>query len=85
MPNLKRLGYKIGVQFINSPLVVEQNNDSDNWPRNQLNKFVITNCLFGGTNIVKNSSKSKYVYGDYGIAFGGVVSWSLVVTLPGML
>ena len=28
-------------------------------------------CLFGATNVVKNSDKEKYVYGGYGIAFGG--------------
>ena len=29
------------------------------------------NCLFGATNIVKNSDKVKYVYSGYGIAFDG--------------
>ena len=40
-------------------------------------KFYNKNCLFGATNIVKNSDREKYVYSGYGIAFVGKVSWSL--------
>ena len=32
--------------------------------------------MFGATNIVKRSDKSKYVYTTYGIAFDGASSWS---------
>ena len=48
LPNIKYFGSKIGIQFNNTPLVVEQNNymtktvnayivyDLDNWPKNLL-------------------------------------------------
>ena len=32
--------------------------------------------MFGATNIVKHTDKSKYVYIGYRIAFGGASSWS---------
>ena len=32
--------------------------------------------MFGATDAVKNIYKSKYAYGDYGIAFDGAGSWS---------
>ena len=32
--------------------------------------------MFGATNIAKNSDKSKWVYGGYGIAFDGKVEWN---------
>ena len=41
-------------------------------PRN----FTLKNCLFGATNIVKNSDKEKYVYRGYGIASDGKGEWS---------
>ena len=34
------------------------------------------NCLFGATNIAKNSSKEKWVCSGYGMAFDGAGSWS---------
>ena len=34
------------------------------------------NCLFGATNIVKNSNKEQYVYSGYGIAFDSAGSGS---------
>ena len=34
------------------------------------------NCLFGATNIVKNSDKEKYVYSGYGITFNSADWWS---------
>ena len=76
------------MQLCESALVVEQKNyltkivnacivyDLDNWPRNRLNKSILKNCLFGATNIVKNSDKNKYLYICYGIAFDGAGSWS---------
>ena len=41
------------------------------WPNNPLKNFTLKNCLFGATNIVKNSDKAKWVYSGYGIAFDG--------------
>ena len=53
--------------FDKDPLAVQQNNyltktmniyivyDLDAWPRNPTNDFKFMNCLFGATNIVKNS------------------------------
>ena len=69
------------MKFDKVPLVVEQNNylskivnfcivyDLDAWPRNPKNNFKFKNCLFGATNIVRNSGKEKYVYSRYGITF----------------
>ena len=68
LDNVKRFGYKIGIQFIKIVLVVEKNNcatkiintyavyDLDNWP-----SFILKNFLFGSSNIVRNSDKSKFV------------------------
>ena len=36
------------------------------------------NCLFGSTNIAKNSDKEKYVYSGYGITFDSADLWSLI-------
>ena len=61
--------YRIIIKFDIEPLAVEQNNcltkivniyivyDLDAWPKNSTNKFKFKNCLFGATNIVKNSHK----------------------------
>ena len=48
----------------------------DAWPRNPTNNFKFKNCLFGATNVVKNSDKEKYVYRGYGITFDSGSSWS---------
>ena len=50
--------------------------DIDVWPRNPTSSFKLKNCLFGATNIVKNSDKKKYVYSGYGITFDSAGSWS---------
>ena len=50
--------------------------DLDNWSKIPLRNFTLKNCLFGATNIVKISDKSKYEYSGYGIAFDGLGSWS---------
>ena len=51
--------------------------DLDNWPRNlPSHNFTLKDCLFGVTNIVTNSDKSRYVYSGYGIAFDSANSWS---------
>ena len=39
----------------------------DAWPKDPSDNFKFKNCLFGATNIVKNSDKEKYVYSGYGI------------------
>ena len=43
------------------------------------------NCLFGSTNIAKNSDKEKYVYSGYGKTFDSADLWSLIMTLLEML
>ena len=50
--------------------------DLDAWPENPTNNFKFRNCLFGATNIVKNSDKEKYVYSGCGITFDSASSWS---------
>ena len=87
--NIKHSGYKVGVQFNNSVLVLEQNNyvtkilnacivyDLDGLPKNPERNFKLKKCLFGVTNIRKNSVKSKRVYTGYGIAFDRGGSWIL--------
>ena len=87
LPNVNYFGNKIGIQLNNTPLVIEQINytrkivnvwivyDLDNWPKNLLTNFTLENCLFGVTNIVKNSDKEKYGYSVYGIAFDWKSEW----------
>ena len=70
LPNIKYFGYKIGIQLNNTPLVVEQNNyttkivnayivyDLENWSNSPLRNFTLKNCLFGATNIAKDSDES---------------------------
>ena len=65
--------YRIRMKFDIDPLAVEQYNycyktinvyifyDLDAWPSNHYNDFKFKNCLFGATNMVKNSDKKKYV------------------------
>ena len=73
----------MAIKFGRDPLAVEQNSYATNivnanivyklnsWPKNPLDNFIFKNCLFGATNIFKNSNKSKcwWVYSGYGIAF----------------
>ena len=59
----------MGAKFDKETLTVENNDhlskfvnvyvvyDLDAWPRNPTNDFEFKNCLFGATNIVKNSDK----------------------------
>ena len=68
LPNTKQFDHKIGIQFNNTLLVLEQNNytskivnifiayDLDNQPKNPLGNFTLKNCLFEATNIVKRKS-----------------------------
>ena len=39
------------------------------WAKIPLKNFTLKNCLFGATNIIKNSDKDKWMYSGYGIAF----------------
>ena len=50
--------------------------DLDDWSRNPNNNFKFKNCLFGASNVVKNSDKGKYVYSGYNITFGSSDPWS---------
>ena len=88
MTGIKLSEYRIRIKFDKDSLAVEQNNyltkivnvyifyDLDAWPKNPTNNFKFKNCLFGATNIVKNSDKEKYVYSGYGITFDSGGSWS---------
>ena len=61
----------MGIKFDKDPLAVEQNNyltkivsfyigyDLDACPINPTNSFKFRICLFGATNVVKNSDKEK--------------------------
>ena len=80
--SIKLSGYKMGIKFDKDSLAVEQNSYQTKivnicivydlaWPNIPLRRFTLQNCLFGATNIVKNSDKEKYVYSGYGIAFHG--------------
>ena len=46
------------------------------WPKVPLKNLTLKNCLFGATNIVKNSDKDKWVFTRYKIAFDGEDWWS---------
>ena len=59
-------------KFVNVYIVY----DLDAWPRNATNDFEFKNCLFGATNIVKNSDKEKYVQSGCGITFDSEAYWS---------
>ena len=48
----------------------------DAWPKDPSDNFKFKNCLFGATNIVKNSDKEKYVYSGYGITYDSACFWS---------
>ena len=53
--------------------------------KNSPQNFTLQNCLFGATNIVKNSDKEKYVYRGYEIGFDGKVSRVLTMTMLEMV
>ena len=71
------------IKLHEGPLAVEQKNYSTKiinvyilyglefWLKIRLRNFTLKNCLFGVTNIIKNSDKEKCVYSDYGIPFDG--------------
>ena len=86
--SIKRPEYRIGIKFDKDSLAVEQKNyltkivnvyiiyDLQSWPRNPADNFKFKNCLFGATNVVKNSDKGNYIYNGYGITFDSAGSWS---------
>ena len=92
---IKLSGYKMGIRFDKDHLAAEQNNyltktidvyivyDLEPWLRNHTNNFKFKNCLFGATNIVKNSDKEKYVYSGSRITFDSVGSWGFVNDFAG--
>ena len=56
MNSIKLSEYRTGIKFDKDPLAVEKNN-----------YFKFKNCLFGATDILKNSDKEKYLYsGSFG-------------------
>ena len=85
--SIKLSGDKIGITFDKDPLASEQNNylskfvnvyivyELEAWQRSSTGNFKFENCLFGATNVVKNSDKEKYEYGGYIIAFDSVSLW----------
>ena len=68
--SIKLSGHRIGIQFSNSMLFAEQNNQAtkiinaytvyhlDVWPKTPLSNLTLKNCLFGATNIRKSSNRS---------------------------
>ena len=80
----------MGIEFDKGLLAVKQNNyatktvnayiacDLNTWPTIRLTNSKFKKHLFGATNIVKNSDKSKWVYTGHGIGFDGGSSWSFV-------
>ena len=78
--SIKLSEHKIGITF-NKDLWAENKTinvvyDLAAWPRNPINNFKFMNCLFGATNMIKNSDKKKYVYSGYGITFNSTNWWS---------
>ena len=68
----------MGTKFDKDPLAVEQNKyltkidqtvyivyGLDAWLKIPSNNFKFKDCLFGATNIIKNSNEEKYLYGGY--------------------
>ena len=86
--SLNFFGYEIGIKFNRNPLVVKQMKcatkiinvyivfELNLCPKSLLEKFTLKNCLFGATNIVENSDRSKWVYSGYRIVFDGKGVWS---------
>ena len=69
-------GYKVGIQFNKSVLVVEQNNYATKGPfivNCFLNcpKNCLKSCMLAATDIVKDSDKGNYVYCRHQIGFVG--------------
>ena len=47
--------------------------DLTDWSKNLLNNLNLKNCFTSATNIKKGSTKIKWEYSGYGIAFDGAV------------
>ena len=47
-----------------------------NWSRNPADNFPLKNCLFGTAKLVRNATKSQFIYNGWGIALDGEGSWS---------
>ena len=83
LSNIKSFECKMGMQFNNIALIVDQNNYAaktvnayieyvlDYCPKSMLTKFVSENFLYCASDIVKHSHKSKYVCSGYGTPFDG--------------
>ena len=86
--SIKFSKYRMRTKFDKDPLAVEQINyltkivnvyivyELNASSKNPGNNFKFKNCLFGATNIVKNSDKEKCVYGGYGKTFNSATFWS---------
>ena len=62
------------MQFINTPLVVEQDNYANQLAKSLLKTSALKIvCL---VRLVRNSDKKKYLHNGYGIPFDGKGSWS---------
>ena len=69
LPNIKRFGFEIRIQFNNTTLVIGKSNyatqftnvyiayDLDYWTTHLINIFTLKVYLFGATNIAKRSVK----------------------------
>ena len=85
--SIKLSEYRIGIEFDEDPLAIEQNNYLtkivnfyivyylDAWSKVTFRGLTLKNCLFEATNIVKNRDKEKYVQ-RYGLAFGEKDEWN---------
>ena len=49
----------------------------DKWSRDLNSNFTLTDCLFGGVKLAKNSEPDKYLYSAYGIGFNSRSVFSL--------
>ena len=88
MHSVNLSGYRMKIKFDKDPLAAEKSNyltkivnvyivnDLNDWPKDPTNNFKFNNCLFGATNVVKNSDKEKYVCSGYGITFDSAAFWS---------
>ena len=73
----------MGIKFDKDPLAIEQIDyltkivnayivyELEVWSKTTFRNFTLKCCLFGASNILKNSDKEKYMYKRYGIAFNG--------------
>ena len=79
MNSIKLSEYRIiEIKFYKDPIAIQQDKyltkilnvyivyDFDVCPKTPTSNVKFTNCLFGATNIVKNSDKERYVYSGYG-------------------